>query len=194
MIQLRQLTFAYPQRPIFDRWSASFSPARVCLQAPNGFGKSTLFLLLGGVLSPQSGEICGDGQPLNAQQRVQQIAVASDSIPLPGWLTLEQLIGLQCHSWQQPRPVDLLNRLQLSDFLTMPFAQLSSGNQKKSRLLLALLRQCRYLLLDEPTAGLDQQSLQQLQQIVADYPGQVIISSHETSWCQAAGFIIHPLG
>lgn len=194
MLQLRQLTFAYPQRPIFDRFSADLAAARICLQAPNGFGKSTLLLLTAGLLKPQNGDICCDNKPLPTQQRLQQIAIASDSIALPDWLTADQLIDLQCHSWHQPRPVDLLNRFQLNSFLATPFGQLSTGNQKKCRLIMALLRQSRYLLLDEPSAGLDQHSLQQLAAILAEYPGQVIITSHETDWCQAAGFIMHPLG
>jgi len=194
MPQLQNLSFAYPHKVLWQHYSADLRAPRLCLQAPNGYGKSTLLLLIAGLLQPTQGHILLQGVPCDGAARVQQVALASDSLPLPDWLTAQQLIELQQACWKRRLDPSLLSLLNFSHQLQTPYGQLSSGNRKKCQLLLALLRQCPLLLLDEPGAGLDQHSLQQLPAILASYPGQIILTSHEPLLFQQAGFVLQELG
>ncbi len=53
------------------------------------------------------------------------------------------------------------------------------GNSKKLSLLTAMMHQPKLLLLDEPTNGLDEQAKLALNLLISEYPGQIIIASHE---------------
>lgn len=193
MPQLHHVSFAYPHRVLWQQYSVDLRASRLCLQAPNGYGKSTLLLLIAGLLEQAQGDILLQGQRCDASSRTAQVALASDSIPYPDWLTAQQLLDLQQACWQKTLDPALLSLLDFHDQLQTPYGHLSSGNRKKCQLLLALLRQCPLLLLDEPGAGLDQRSLQQLPALLAAYPGQVILTSHEPALFQHAGFVLQPL-
>ena len=66
MLEARGISFAYKgQRPIYEGFDLTVAPGeRVALQAPSGFGKTTLCRMLAGYLRPTSGEVLVDGEPL----------------------------------------------------------------------------------------------------------------------------------
>ncbi len=66
MLEARGITFAYRgQRPIYEGFGLSVAPGeRVALQAPSGYGKTTLCRMLAGYLRPAAGAVLVDGKPL----------------------------------------------------------------------------------------------------------------------------------
>ena len=85
---------------------------------------------------------------------------------------------------QQSEPIaadvtDWVGEFGLTPFLRTKVGDLSLGNAKKLSLILALQHQPQLLLLDEPSNGLDEQARAALLRVLTDYPGQVIVASHE---------------
>ncbi|MFN6971541.1 MAG: ATP-binding cassette domain-containing protein [Rheinheimera sp.] len=74
---------------------------------------------------------------------------------------------------------DWVGEFGLTPFLRTKVGDLSLGNAKKLSLILALQHQPQLLLLDEPSNGLDEQARAALVRVLTDYPGQVIVASHE---------------
>ena len=66
MLEARDITFGYPgAKPLYSGFSLQVKPGeRVALQAPSGFGKTTLCRVLAGFERPQAGEVLLDGRPL----------------------------------------------------------------------------------------------------------------------------------
>ena len=67
MLEARNITFKYPKaaRPLYEDFSLAVEPGeRVALQAPSGFGKTTLCRMLAGFEEPQAGQVLVDGAPL----------------------------------------------------------------------------------------------------------------------------------
>ena len=66
MLEARDITFGYPgAKPLYSGFSLQVEPGeRVALQAPSGFGKTTLCRVLAGFERPQTGQVLVDGQPL----------------------------------------------------------------------------------------------------------------------------------
>ena len=154
-----------------------FRGDRVGLIGPNGSGKTTLLKLLVGELEPDEGEI-RRGTRLQAayfdQQREQLDPEATVLDSVNDGNTTVVING-------QPRHVVGY----LGDFLfpreraMSPVKSLSGG--ERSRLLLARLfaRPANVLVLDEPTNDLDVETLELLEELVSDFPGTVLLVSHD---------------
>ncbi|MEI8642287.1 hypothetical protein P4S68_19525 [Pseudoalteromonas sp. Hal099] len=78
-----------------------------------------------------------------------QVAIASDSIALPDFLTAKQIINLSSIHLAAVGQQLIVDGFNFNEFLNTRFDALSSGNQKKCQLILALMRDAPYLLLDE---------------------------------------------
>jgi len=151
---------------------------RLGIIGPNGAGKTTLLKLLSGDLEPDTGNIrLGTNlQPLLFDQNRE--ALDPDKTL---WDTLADSGGDSINVLGEPRHVVGY----LSDFLfhakqaRSPVKSLSGG--EKNRLLLAkhLARPSNLLILDEPTNDLDMETLDLLQEMLADYKGTIILVSHD---------------
>ena len=151
---------------------------RVALIGPNGVGKTTLLRLLLGYEKPDSGRVkTGFGvEPVYFDQRREQLN-PDDTL----WSTLCPGGGdtVTVHG----RPKHVVSYLR--DFLfadrqaTAKVATLSGG--ERNRLLLAKLfiQPHNLLILDEPTNDLDVETLDLLQEEIADYDGTVLLVSHD---------------
>ncbi|ESP91364.1 MULTISPECIES: ABC transporter ATP-binding protein [Pseudoalteromonas] len=191
MIQIENLTKVFVHNPIFENYQAQFEAQKVCLEAPNGLGKSTLFTLIAGIDRAYKGTILYDGSLLKSPQT--KVALATDAIAYPAFLTARQLLSMTQNSWQCTFPEALIELLQFTPFLDTSYASLSSGNQKKLQLINALMRETPYMILDEPSAALDHQSLEKLLTYLHNYQGQLLISCHEPAPFWDIGFVSQPL-
>lgn len=144
----------------------------------NGTGKSTFIKMLLGEVQPDSGRFdigetvrfgyfSQDGMKFNEQQRV--IDVISDIAEYIDYGGGQHITAGQL----------------LQHFLFTPEQQydyvykLSGGEQRKLYLCTVLMRNPNFLVLDEPTNDLDIQTLEVLEEYLQDYPGCVIIVSHD---------------
>ena len=158
---------------------------RVAFVGPNGVGKTTLLKMLTGTLTPDEGTVTL-GTTLEIAVFDQTRALLDPDATLWDSLTNDPQMGVSGRSDQvlvrgQPRHVVGY----LKDFLfderqaRAPVRSLSGG--EKARLLLAriMARESNLLVLDEPTNDLDVETLDLLQDILGDYPGTVLLVSHD---------------
>ena len=151
---------------------------RIGIVGPNGIGKSTLVRVLLGLVSPDSGRV-RQGFGLNpAYFDQQRSALDRNSSP---WTVLtggsSDMIEV---AGQQKHVTAYLRDFLFDDHkMTQKVATLSGGEQ--NRLLLAKLfaETHNFLVLDEPTNDLDMETLDLLQEVIADYDGTILIVSHD---------------
>lgn len=151
---------------------------RIGIIGPNGSGKSTLIKLLIGSLTPDQGNI---RRAKNLEIAVFDQTQSSLDLELNAWQTLCEQGGDQVMVQGEPRHV--MGYLQ--DFLfdrnqaLTPLRNLSGG--ERNRLLLAkiLAKPSTILVLDEPTNDLDMETLDLLQEHLADYEGTLLLVSHD---------------
>ena len=179
MIDAKGVAFAYGEREIVRDFSLRVHRGdRIAIVGPNGAGKTTLLKLLTGKLVPQKGNVkLGQGllmgeldQNRSKLHPEQSLAAAvtdgsGDTVMVAG------------------KPRHVMNYLQ--DFLftpqqaRTPVKVLSGG--ERARLLLAKLfaTPSNFLVLDEPTNDLDLETLDLLEEVIADYPGTALLVSHD---------------
>jgi ABC-2 type transport system ATP-binding protein len=136
------------------------------LLGPNGAGKSTFMALVGGLRTPDSGQITLDGSPLVAgrPEARAQLGLVPQHIALYPRLTAEQnlrifgqLYGLGGAILRE-RITEGLEAMQLADRRHEAVQTFSGGMQRRLNIVASLLHRPRLLLCDEPTVGVDPQS------------------------------------
>jgi ATP-binding cassette subfamily F protein uup len=153
---------------------------RVGLIGPNGSGKTTLLKLILGEIAPDSGAVRrGTNLQLayfdQLRERLDDEATLADTIsPGSEWVEIE---GKRLHV------TGYLGRFLFApERARSPVKSLSGG--ERNRLLLARLfaRPANLLVLDEPTNDLDIETLELLEELLADYPGTLLIVSHDRAF------------
>ena len=158
---------------------------RVAFVGPNGVGKTTLIRLLTGALTPDAGSVTV-AQTVTPAIFDQNRAALDPDASLWETLTGDRDIGVSGRNDQvmvRGRPKHVVGYLK--EFLfddrqaRGPVRALSGG--ERARLLLAKLmaRESNLLVLDEPTNDLDVETLDLLQEVLADYDGTVLLVSHD---------------
>ncbi|MBB5693966.1 ABC-F family ATP-binding cassette domain-containing protein [Muricoccus pecuniae] len=151
---------------------------RVGIVGPNGAGKTTLLNMLTGVLAPDEGEVrLGTGIEMVTLD--QRRASLDDAMTLSDALTEGR--GDMVHVGGTPRHVIgyMKDFLFLPEQARTPLGVLSGGERGRVMLARAMARPSNLLVLDEPTNDLDLETLDLLQEMIADYPGTVLVVSHD---------------
>ena len=150
---------------------------RIGIVGPNGAGKTTLLKLLTGELAPDAGTVDRaktlSGIVIDQQRKLMEPTKRVRDVLAEGgdWIDVR---GTKKHI------KGYLKEFLFSPELTeAPVGSLSGG--ERSRLLLAreFAREANLLVLDEPTNDLDLETLDLLQEVIADYEGTVLIVSHD---------------
>jgi ATP-binding cassette subfamily F protein uup len=150
----------------------------VAIVGPNGAGKTTLVKILLGEIAPDAGSV-----RLGANLDIVYVdqARADLAADMTLWTALAPLGGDQVMVQGQPRHVaayakDFLFR---DDQLRQPVSSLSGGERNRLLLARAMARPSNVLVLDEPTNDLDMETLDLLEEMLADYAGTLILVSHD---------------
>lgn len=195
MLATDALWFSYQDAPTLKGLTLDFSRQSVSgLIGANGCGKSTLFMNLSGILRPQQGAVLWQGKPLDYSKRGllalrQQVAtVFQDPDQQIFYTDIDSDIAFALRNIGVSeadiarRIDDALTLVDAQSFRHQPIQCLSHGQKKRVAIAGALVLQAKYLLLDEPTAGLDPsgraQMIDIIQRIVAQ-GNHVVISSHD---------------
>ncbi len=178
-IEAKNLGKAFGERTLLRGFSTRILRGdKVAIVGPNGAGKTTLVGLLLALSPPDSGQVrLGTG--------LEVAFVSQDRAELePERSLIETLApggGDQVMVQGRPRHVagyaaDFLFR---SDQLRQPVSSLSGGERNRLLLARALARPSNLLVLDEPTNDLDMETLDLLEDLLADYAGTLILVSHD---------------
>ena len=153
----------------------------------NGAGKSTTIRILMGLVHQDSGSVEVLGHPMPAEQTAAKLDIGfvSEDMRLYGAATLAwhmNFVASMYPRWDQAYAEKLLRRFDLKP--QQKIKGLSHGQRVKAALLLALARQPRLLILDEPTTGLDpvarREVLDELMGVLTDEERTIFFSSHNT--------------
>ncbi|HWY49847.1 MAG TPA: ABC-F family ATP-binding cassette domain-containing protein [Chthoniobacterales bacterium] len=220
MLTVSQLSKSFSGRLLFDEVSLQVNRGnRIGLVGPNGAGKSTLFSLILGETSPDSGQIAFE-KSATIGFLPQETAAAGDETVLELALaTTPELVHAQkiikqhesgngsddaayhraLHvfdehgGWQlEPKAKRVLAGLAFreTDF-DRPACALSGGWIMRAHLARLLVMEPDLLLLDEPTNHLDLESLQWFQEYLENYPGAIVMISHDREFLnQLVGSVV----
>lgn len=136
-------------------------PMGECLlvTGPNGAGKTTLLRLLAGLEAPTEGEVHAVGT----------IGFAAPDLSLyPNLTAMEHLRFAATLRRVEPRDSELLEKVGLLDHADKPVGAFSTGMRSRLRLALAIQHRPAVLLLDEPTASLDEQGRAVVSEIIEE--------------------------
>ena len=178
VIEARGVDFAHGDNALVRGFSTTILRGdRIGLVGPNGSGKTTLLKLLLGELAPQAGEV-RQGTQLQVAYFDQYRATLRED-----WNAIENVAEGRESVTVGGKPKHVIGYLQ--DFLftperaRAPITRLSGG--ERNRLLLARLfaQPSNLLVMDEPTNDLDVETLELLEELLADYPGTLLLVSHD---------------
>lgn len=157
----------------------------IAITGPNGTGKSTLLLMLSGLLLPTAGSATIDDHAPGSHAARAVMSFVPDRPALFDDLTIsEQMFYVaRLHGLDKPyeAAIDLLEVLDAEDLLDRFSHSLSKGQRQKAGLLVATSRPFDALLLDEPVSGLDADSESAFIEQLVDFAEQdklVLVSTH----------------
>ena len=192
VLETRSLCKEYHQRRVVDGVSLRVhSSAVVGLLGPNGAGKTTTFYSIAGFIRPTSGAIFLDNQdithlPIHKRAHLGITYLAQDSSVFKK-LTVEENVRIILEPLGLPkneinnRIWDLLAELKVEHLAHHKGSTLSGGERRRVEIIRALATRPRFILLDEPFAGVDPLSVADLQQIIFQLKKRglgVLISDH----------------
>lgn len=185
MIEIKNLSFAYRKKPVFNQLNLRFEAGHVYgLLGKNGTGKSSLLRNIAGLLEPAQGTITING--LKPFERLpvflQDVFMVPEEFHLPD-IAISAFI--KHYSPFYPR----FNHDRFSQYISVfqipedsTLQSMSYGQKKKVLISFALATDAKVLLMDEPTNGLDIMSKSQFRKILAEALDEkrcIIISTHQ---------------
>ena len=181
------LTKKFGEKTAVDSLSFSMeSPGVFGLLGTNGAGKTTTIRNILGIMTPDTGSATWNGT------RITRETLAYGYLPEERGIymktkVLEQLIyfgmlrGMKKEAAKKAA-LSYMERLQVTEYQSIPAEKLSKGNQQKIQLIAAIIHNPRLIFLDEPFSGLDPVNAQILRQLVRELVEEgkyIILSTHQ---------------
>lgn len=187
MIEVKNISFKYAggKRLVFDDFSLKLEENKIYgLLGKNGTGKSTLLYLLSGLLRPMKGSVkCDDVDAYKREPEIlREIFLVTEEFELPS-MRLSEYVDIYKPFYPKYSQEVLENCLRDFELTTdVHLGELSMGQKKKAYMSFALATNTKYLLMDEPTNGLDIPSKSQFRKVIAQNMTEermVTISTHQ---------------
>jgi ATP-binding cassette subfamily F protein 3 len=176
----RDVTLAVEGRTLIKGFTATIQRGEVVgFVGPNGSGKSTFLRALIGEREPLSGElkIGGSVRPSYYRQDMAQVPIDR---------TLYDVINELRPQWERRQVQGHLARFGFSGDEAQRRAEtLSGGERARVALAMMVLTRANFLLLDEPTNHLDIESIEALEDALAEYEGTILLVSHDRAMLEA---------
>ncbi len=210
-LRTQDLTKSYGGRTVVRGVSLEVKSGEVVgLLGPNGAGKTTTFYMTVGLTSPDSGRVIFDGEdvtelPMYARAR-KGIGYLPQEASIFRGLTVEQNIMAILETLnldpagRRARCRELLAELNLTPLASSPAYTLSGGERRRAEITRALVISPKFLLLDEPFAGIDPIAITDIQKIIFHLKDRgigVLITDHnvrETLRITDRAYIVHDGG
>lgn len=182
-VEVQSLSKTFKGRVVLQDLSLTIPSGSVCgLLGINGAGKSTLMKILFGLERADSGRILFDGRERTHQQLgalIERPAIYGNLSAYDNLKTKALLYGLP-----KERILQVLEQIGLADTGKKKAGKFSLGMKQRLGLGMAILTQPDFLILDEPTNGLDPDGILELIQLIRRLKAQgmtILVSSHQLS-------------
>lgn len=201
------LVKSYRGRAVVDGVSVCISPGEVVgLLGPNGAGKTTSFYVILGLVPPDRGRVFLDGQEITSNPMFlrcrrgigylpQEASIFRRMTVEDNLLAVLEVRGIPADDGRS-RCAALLKEFGLEHVARTPGYALSGGERRRAEIARALASEPRYMLLDEPFAGIDPIAVSELQKVVGRLQEKgigVLITDHnvrETLQITSRAYII----
>ena len=210
ILKLDKISLKFGRKIILDNLNIQLNNGQILgLLGPNGVGKTTIFNIITGLISPDFGSVIINSEKINKYpiyQRTLQFKIGF--VPQNGGffhdLTVYQNlkaiaeITIENLSYREEKINSLISKFELDPIRDIKADYLSGGQKKKLVIALALISDPKILLLDEPFAALDVMTIKTLQEIIVDLQSSknisVIMCDHQARdllACVDTAAIIH---
>ncbi|MGP1629326.1 MAG: LPS export ABC transporter ATP-binding protein [Giesbergeria sp.] len=198
LLEVRHLAKSYGGRKVVKDVSLAMRKGEVVgLLGPNGAGKTTSFYMIVGLVRSDAGDILIDGHsvanlPIHRRSRL-GLSYLPQEASIFRKLTVQEnvraVLELQCGEDGKPLPkaaveerlTALLQELRVEHLRDSPALSLSGGERRRVEIARALATQPRFILLDEPFAGIDPIAVIEIQRIIGFLKARgigVLITDH----------------
>jgi ABC-2 type transport system ATP-binding protein len=188
ILECRSLTKKFGKRTAVNDVSFSLNEGDILgLSGPNGAGKSTLLKMITGLIWPQSGQVLIRGldvhqQHSQAMRQVGAIIEYPSFIPdINGRRNLDIMSGGHGVEYLKKRD-EIIRFVELEDRVDEKICRYSTGMKQRLGLALVLLPDSNFVILDEPTNGLDPGGMVEIRSLILEYNRKygttILITSH----------------
>ena len=207
-LQVKNLRKSYKKRVVIRDFSMELNRGEVvALLGPNGSGKSTTFYMIAGLVNAEAGQVSLDGEDITylpMYRRAQRgIGYLPQEMSIFRGLSVEDNItavldiAVADRHKRRERLEELLSEFPIEHLRRAPALALSGGERRRVEIARCLAADPKYLLLDEPFAGVDPISVGDIRHLVADLKKRgigVLITDHnvrETLEIVDRAYILH---
>ncbi|MFB2594716.1 LPS export ABC transporter ATP-binding protein [Paracoccus sp. p4-l81] len=207
-LSIRGLRKSYRNRPVIRDVSLDLARGEVvALLGPNGSGKTTCFYNIAGLITPDAGQVIIDGTDATALPMFRRARLGIGYLPqevsIFRGLSVEDNIMAVLEIWipdrhkRRERLEELLGDFSIEHLRGAPALALSGGERRRAEIARCLAADPRYLLLDEPFAGVDPIAVGEIRALVHDLKSRgigVLITDHnvrETLGIVDRAYILH---
>ncbi len=180
ILKLEKISLKFGRKTILDNLNLQLNNGQILgLLGPNGVGKTTIFNIITGLISPDFGSVIINSEKINTcpiYERTLKFKIGF--VPQNGGffhdLTVYQNlkaiaeITVENLSYREEKINSLISKFELDPIRDIKADYLSGGQKKKLVIALALISDPKILLLDEPFAALDVMTIKTLQEIIVD--------------------------
>jgi NitT/TauT family transport system ATP-binding protein len=194
ILEVNDLTKAYQVgndvRPVLGGIDLEINRGEfVCIVGPSGAGKSTLLRCIAGLLSPSSGAVLLDGQPVHEPPPKLAVVFQDYSRSLMPWMSVAKNVALPLRSkgYSKSERIERADQALAAVGLSAAGAQypwqLSGGMQQRAAIARALAYEPEAMLMDEPFASVDAQTRSDLEDLIlsvrATFGMTVLLVTHD---------------
>ena len=207
-LQVNNLRKSYKKKVVIRDVSLSLKRGEVvALLGPNGSGKTTCFYAIAGLINPEGGHVLIDGRDVTNLPMYRRARLGIGYLPqemsiFRGMSVEDNImaildISVHDHHKRRERLEELLSDFSVEHLRRAPALALSGGERRRVEIARSLAADPKYLLLDEPFAGVDPISVDDIRHLVADLKKRgigVLITDHnvrETLEIVDQAYILH---
>lgn len=207
-LQVIGLRKSYRKRPVIRDVSLTLNRGEVvALLGPNGSGKTTCFYAIAGLVTPEGGQVIIDGWDATTLPMYRRARMGIGYLPqemsiFRGLSVEDNILAIleisePDHSKRRERLEELLSEFSISHLRLAPALALSGGERRRVEIARCLAASPKYVLLDEPFAGVDPIAVGEIRSLVHDLKNRgigVLITDHnvrETLDIVDRAYILH---
>jgi len=191
-LRVRGLRKSYNRRPVIRDVGLDLWPGEVvALLGPNGSGKTTCFYAIAGLVMPEAGTVTIDGQDVSGMPMYRRAQLGIGYLPqevsiFRGLSVEDNILAIleiseKDRRRRRERLDELLSEFSITHLRHAPAPALSGGERRRVEIARCLAADPKYLLLDEPFAGVDPIAVNDIRGLVADLRKRgigVLITDH----------------